>query len=90
MLAKASKDRIGNGPNDCEDIPEHKFIASSGLNRKEILERKIIDEYFPSGGDGAHGESLADAGVDEPMTGLFPGMSRAEWKKKLELEFDIK
>ena len=90
MLAKASKDRIGNGPNDGEDILALNFFASSGLNYKDILERKVIDEYFPSGGDGLQVESLANSGIDEPVTSLFPGLSRAEWKKKLELEFEPK
>ena len=90
MLAKASKDRIGNGPNDGEDVFALSFFASSGFNRKDILEKKVIDEYFPSSGDGVQSESLANSGIDEPITALFPGLSRAEWKKKLELEFEPK
>ena len=62
------------------------FIAASGYDRKEILSKTIVDEYFPIQSDGVQSESL-DSGIIEPMTALFPGISRSEFKMKLEMEF---
>jgi hypothetical protein len=89
-LTKGAKERIGFGPNDGEDIFAHSFFGTISLSRKEIQERKFVDDYVPAGGDGVQAESLADSAIDEPITSIFPGMSRVEWKNKLELEFEPK
>ena len=86
MLIKQPKDRIGSGPNDGEDVFVFPFITASGYDRKETLAKTIIDEYFPIQSEGVQSESL-DSGIIEPMTALFPGISRSEFKMKLEIEF---
>jgi len=86
LTQKSQKYRLGSGPDDGEEVFAHKFIADSGIDRKELLFKNIIDEFYAVVTD-TGAATLVSATVDEPISALYPEMSIADLESKLEAEF---
>ncbi len=86
MLAKGAKERIGTGTQDFEEVLAHPYLMAAGFDRKQLLEKKAQVQSLQPVEDAVPSESLSEAGPEEPITMLFPGLSRSDLQKKLELE----
>jgi serum/glucocorticoid-regulated kinase 2 len=85
LLQKNPNDRLGNGPNDAEDVLKHPFFA--GLDLKELMEKKIKAEYVPQVKDKYSVENFDPSITAESLdSGPIPP-NRMDLIKKFEEEF---
>lgn len=85
MLAKSQKERLGAGPDDAQDVLKHPFFT--GLDIKELMEKKIKAEYVPKLTDKYSVENFDPSiTIENPTSAVIPP-SRMELIKKFEEEF---
>jgi hypothetical protein len=77
---------LGSNKDDAEAILSHPFVLEGGYEKKMFMEKQVKEEFFPLSGVQAQSETISDSNISEPISELFPPISKSEWQKKLEID----
>lgn len=84
-MIKSEKLRLGAGEKDGDEIFSHEFMAGKGIDKAFLLSKpatSLMKEKAPN-------ESLPETTIEEPITQIFPRLSREELQAKFEAELGL-
>lgn len=85
-MSKSQTERLGKD-RDGDEVLEHGFVTCKGLTKEALAGRQVDTRYIFLVHEAAPRESMKETDSEEPITQLFPGLSKDDLHKKFESEF---